>query len=121
MPRMLLERYRNLYVRFNGSGNLARPAMDASPSLANVDFGINGEFEWKPMTSASKTEGAKTVLVSASGKNSPAVVALDITNPNDAWYPLPLWEFNLRDTSIDHAFSTAKLADPSVEIPDNSG
>ncbi|WNZ62653.1 PilC/PilY family type IV pilus protein [Myxococcus sp. MxC21-1] len=121
MPRMLLERYRNLYVRFNGSGNLARPAMDASPSLANVDFGINGEFEWKPMTSASKTEGAKTVLVSASGKNSPAVVALDITNPNDAWYPLPLWEFNLRDTSIDHAFSTAKLADPSVELPDNAG
>ncbi len=121
MPRMLLERYRNLYVRFNGSGNLPRPSMDASPSTANVDFGIPGRPAWTPSTSASKTEGAKTVLVSASGKNSPAVVALDITNANDPWYPLPLWEFDLRAPSIDQAFSTAKVENPNIDIPDNSG
>ncbi|ATB44812.1 DUF4114 domain-containing protein [Corallococcus macrosporus] len=121
MPRMLLDRYRNTYVRFNGSGNLARPSMDASPIIANVDFGIPGRPAWTPSTSASKTEGAKTVLVSASGKNSPAVVALDVTNPEDPWYPLPLWEFNLRDSSIEHAFSVAKVADPSVVFPDNAG
>ncbi|NVJ00227.1 DUF4114 domain-containing protein [Myxococcus sp. AM009] len=121
MPRMLLERYRNTYVRFNGSGNLPRPSMDASPTIANVDFGITGQPAWTPSTTSSKTQGAKTVLVSASGKNSPAVVALDITNPSDAWYPLPLWEFNLRDTSIELAFSTAKAVDPSVNFPDNAG
>ncbi|WP_426756447.1 DUF4114 domain-containing protein [Myxococcus sp. Y35] len=121
MPRMLLERYRNTYVRFNGSGNLARPSMDASPSIANVDFGLSGQPAWTPSPTASRTQGAKTVLVSASGKNSPAVVALDITNPEDSWYPLPLWEFNLRDPAIDFAFSSAKVADPTVNFPDNSG
>ncbi|WIG94434.1 DUF4114 domain-containing protein [Myxococcus sp. SDU36] len=121
MPRMMLERYRNLYVRFNGSGNLLRPSMDASPSIANVDFGIPNRPAWTPSSSASKTEGAKTVLVSASGKNSPAVVALDVTNANDPWYPLPLWEFNLREPALEQAFSTAKLVNPLIDIPDNSG
>ncbi|NOJ80561.1 PilC/PilY family type IV pilus protein [Myxococcus xanthus] len=121
MPRMQLERYRNTYVRFNGSGNLPRPSMDASPQVANVDFGIPGQPAWTRATSANKTQGAKTVLVSASGKNSPAVVALDITHPDDAWYPLPLWEFNLREPSIELAFSSAKIVDPTVDFPDNSG
>ncbi|GHG86190.1 DUF4114 domain-containing protein [Comamonas sp. JC664] len=121
MPRMLLERYRNLYVRFNGSGNLPRPTMDASPSIANVDFGIPNRQPWTRATSASKTQGAKTVLVSASGRNSPVVFALDVTSANDAWYPLPLWEFDLRDPGTELAFSTAKVTDPTIDLPDNSG
>ncbi|QDE87773.1 pilus assembly protein [Myxococcus xanthus] len=121
LPRMLLSQYRNLYVRFNGSGALSRPSMDASPSIANVDFGIPNTAAWTRSTTASKTQGAKTVLVSGSGKNSPAVIALDITHPDDAWYPLPLWEFDLRSSNIEHAFSTAKVTTPEVQLPDNSG
>ncbi|MFP2931216.1 pilus assembly protein, partial [Pyxidicoccus sp. 3LG] len=121
LPRTLLERYRNLYVQFPGSGTLPKPQVDASPTIANVDFGINNKPAWTRATSASKTTGAKTVLVSASGKNSPAVFALDITNPNDSWYPLPLWEFNLKDSSTDLAFLAARLRDSRVTFPDNSG
>jgi type IV pilus assembly protein PilY1 len=121
LPRLLLERYRNLYVQFPGSGDLPRPQVDASPTVANVDFGISGKPAWTRATSASRTTGAKTVMVSASGRNSPAVFALDITDPSNAWYPLPLWEFNLRNPAIDLAFLAAKNAGAAVTYPDNSG
>ncbi|MBZ4420813.1 DUF4114 domain-containing protein [Myxococcus sp. RHST-1-4] len=121
LPRLLLERYRNLYVRFPGTGDLPRPQVDASPTIANVDFGISNKPAWTRATSASKTTGAKTVLVSASGRSSPAVFALDITDPADSWYPLPLWEFNLKDPAIDLAFLAARNAGASVTYPDNSG
>ncbi|NMO20052.1 DUF4114 domain-containing protein [Pyxidicoccus fallax] len=121
LPRLLLERYRNLYVQFPGSGDLPRPQVDASPVLANVDFGIPNKPAWTRATTASKTQGAKTVLVSATGKGSPALFALDVTHPADAWYPLPLWEFNLKDAAIDLAFNTARNANPQVVFPDNSG
>ncbi|MCP3136539.1 DUF4114 domain-containing protein [Pyxidicoccus xibeiensis] len=121
LPRLLLERYRNLYVQFPGSGNLPKPQVDASPTIANVDFGISGKPAWTRATASSKTTGAKTVLVSASGRNSPAVFALDITHPADSWYPLPLWEFSLKDASIDLAFLGAQQRDSRVTFPDNSG
>ena len=94
---LLLERYRNLYVQFPGSGTLPKPQADASPTIANVDFGLmdggTRKYEWKLSPVLSKTDGAKTVLVSASGKSSPAIYALDITQPGTTGYPLPLWEF----------------------------
>ncbi|MFP2928952.1 pilus assembly protein, partial [Pyxidicoccus sp. 3LG] len=125
LPRTLLERYRNLYVQFPGSGTLPKPQADASATIANVDFGLEDggtrKHEWKLSPTLSKADGAKTVLVSATGKNSPAVYALDITRPGTAGYPLPLWEFNLRDAAIDGAFTAARGADPTVNHPDNSG
>ncbi|QAT82563.1 putative pilus biogenesis operon protein [Corallococcus coralloides] len=127
MPNLLLSQYRNQYVRFRGSGTLPKPQMDASPSIANMDFGdrdnwdASTKYTWKPETTAKKKRGAKTVLVSASGKASPVVFAMDITNPNDSWYPLPLWEFSLADTDVASAFTSAIGADNTVLMPDNSG
>ncbi|MGE6759990.1 DUF4114 domain-containing protein [Corallococcus interemptor] len=126
LPRLLLERYVNRYARFLGSGNLPRPQVDASPTIANVDLGIPGKPAWTLSSTASRTQGAKTVLVSATGKGSPAVFALDITRPDlPAQYPLPLWEFSLADTAVQQAFTDARNADRStprkVKLPDDSG
>ncbi|GMU00311.1 hypothetical protein KH5H1_44310 [Corallococcus caeni] len=131
MPNLMLGQYRNQYVRFRNSGVLPRPQMDASPSIANVDLGDRNDwnsginYTWTPATTEQKQKGAKTVLVSATGKASPVVFALDITNPSDTWYPLPLWEFSLADTDVTSAFTAAIIADPSnpktVVMPDNSG
>ncbi|MBZ4372964.1 DUF4114 domain-containing protein [Corallococcus sp. AS-1-6] len=127
MPNLLLSQYRNQYVRFRGSGTLPKPQMDASPSIANMDFGDRDnwdatiKYNWKPETTAQKKRGAKTVLVSASGKASPVVFAMDITNPNDSWYPLPLWEFSLANTDVASAFTSAIATDNTVLMPDNSG
>ncbi|HZI16719.1 MAG TPA: pilus assembly protein, partial [Myxococcus sp.] len=122
LPRGLLERYRNLYVQYSGAGPM--PSVDASPSIANVDFGITGQPAWTVLSSAaSKTQGAKTVLVTATGKKSPIVTALDITDPTKPWYPLPLWEFNMDDDNIDDAFWDSWLLNPLsfVTWPDNAG
>ncbi|MCP3136545.1 DUF4114 domain-containing protein [Pyxidicoccus xibeiensis] len=122
LPNLMLEHYRNLYVQVPSAGTPPpKPQVDASPTIANVDLGIAGQPKWTPSPVLSKTTGAKTVLVSSTGKGSPAVFALDITNPADAWYPLPLWEFNLRDTNIDLAFTLNRLINPSVLHPDNTG
>ncbi|NOK07608.1 DUF4114 domain-containing protein [Corallococcus exercitus] len=132
MPNLLLGQYRNQYVRFRGSGTLPKPQMDASSAIANMDFGDRNDWDasikytWKPETTAQKQKGAKTVLVSATGKTSPVVFALDITNPNDSWYPLPLWEFSLADNDVATAFTAAVAANvpnaPNpVLMPDNSG
>ncbi|RKH70662.1 DUF4114 domain-containing protein [Corallococcus interemptor] len=127
MPNLLLSQYRNQYVRFRGSGTLPRPQMDASPTIANMDFGDRDDWDasikytWKPAANAQKQKGAKTVLVSATGKTSPVVFALDITNPKDSWYPLPLWEFSLADADVATAFTKAIKDDSSVLMPDNSG
>ncbi|WP_375745383.1 DUF4114 domain-containing protein [Corallococcus interemptor] len=126
LPRLLLERYVNRYARFLGSGNLPRPQVDASPTIANVDFGVPGKPAWTMSSTPSRTQGAKTVLVSATGKGSPAVFALDITRPDlPAQYPLPLWEFSLADGAVQQAFTDARNADRSspkkVKLPDDSG
>ncbi|WP_404372615.1 DUF4114 domain-containing protein [Corallococcus coralloides] len=126
LPRLLLERYVNRYARFLGSGNLPRPQVDASPTIANVDFGVPGKPAWTMSSTPSRTQGAKTVLVSATGKGSPAVFALDITRPDlPAQYPLPLWEFSLADGAVQQAFTDARNADRTspkkVKLPDDSG
>ncbi|RKG70892.1 DUF4114 domain-containing protein [Corallococcus sp. CA054B] len=130
MPNLMLEQYRNQYVRFRGSGTLPKPQMDASPSIANVDLGDrndwndNIKYTWTPATTAQKQQGAKTVLVSATGKTSPVVFALDITDPKKTdRYPLPMWEFSLADMDVASAFTKAVKDDSTgtVKLPDNSG
>ncbi|MBU8896356.1 DUF4114 domain-containing protein [Corallococcus sp. M34] len=121
LPRMLLDRYRNNYVQFPGSSSLPRPQVDASAAIANVDLGISNKPAWTPENTASRSTGAKTVLVSATGKNSPVVFSLDITNPTDSWYPLPMWEFSLADATVNAAFSTARATSSAVKLPDNTG
>ncbi|NRD43440.1 DUF4114 domain-containing protein [Corallococcus exiguus] len=125
MPNMMLSQYRNQYVRFRGSATLPKPQIDASPTIANVDLGTKATwtdasitFDWKPSATASRNLGAKTVLVSASGKSNPTVFALDITRPDlPAQYPLPMWEFSLADSTVATEFGK----DPSVVPPDNTG
>ncbi|NNB86071.1 DUF4114 domain-containing protein [Corallococcus exiguus] len=127
MPRMMLGQYRNQYVRFRNSGTLVRPQMDATPAIANVDLGDkNGwdtgiKYDWTPLKTENKKQGAKTVLVSATGKTSPVVFSLDITNPKDAWYPSPMWEFSFMDTTMASYFSAAQVLNSAVLLPDNSG
>ncbi|TQF14251.1 DUF4114 domain-containing protein [Myxococcus llanfairpwllgwyngyllgogerychwyrndrobwllllantysiliogogogochensis] len=121
LPRLLLNRYINNYVQHVSLANPPRPQMDASPTIANVDFGIPGQPAWTPRTIESKTEGAKTVLVSASGRNSPAVFALDITNPDATYFPTPLWEFNLADSTILNFFTNAANNNAAVQLPDGTG
>ncbi|NPC68607.1 DUF4114 domain-containing protein [Corallococcus exiguus] len=134
LPYGLLGRYRNQYAVFQGSGTLARPSMDASPSIANVDFGNLSPAKpaWTP-SSADTKKGAKTVLVSASGKTSPLVFAMDITSPDKvgtAQYPIPMWEFDMLNTqvtatannrTVTDAFTTARNSNASVNLPDTKG
>ncbi|RKH65006.1 DUF4114 domain-containing protein [Corallococcus llansteffanensis] len=127
MPRLMLGQYRNQYVRFRGSGSLVRPQMEASASIANVDLGDTDDWKdttkytWTPATTAQKQRGAKTVLVSATGKTNPVVFSLDITDPTKSWYPLPLWEFSLADSVVNTAFSAAQVITPTLLLPDNTG
>ncbi|MCP3099035.1 DUF4114 domain-containing protein [Myxococcus sp. K15C18031901] len=120
MPRLLLQRYVNNYVIHQSLANAPRPSMDASPTIANVDFGGLGQ-QWQVSGSADKSKGAKTVLVSASGRTSPAIFALDITKPQDSSYPVTLWEFNLATPAITTAFAAKAADDAEVLIPDSSG
>src|SRR5215217_1463619 len=124
MPRILLDRYRYLYAKYPGTGDKPKPQMDASPTITNVDFG-GLAAKWTPASGTTVTarplKGARTVLVSASGRSSPAVFALDITNPGTATYPTPLWEFDLRNTALFDEFSDAADDDEDVLLPDNSG
>ncbi len=117
LPRGLLERYVNGYASFFGSADLARPTLDASATVANVDFGIPGSPPWtiNDDLSTMKSEGAKTVLLSSTGRNSPILFGLDVTDPSQSWYPLPLWEYSLLDEDLSDAFSTAAV------LPDNAG
>ncbi|RKH59457.1 DUF4114 domain-containing protein [Corallococcus aberystwythensis] len=122
LPFGSLSRYRNQYATFLGSGDLPKPSMDASASIANVDFGnLPGSKPAWTWSMDARDKGAKTVLVSATGKTSPNVFALDITDPTHDNYPLPLWEFSLADTTIADAFRQANLNDASVVRADTSG
>jgi type IV pilus assembly protein PilY1 len=127
MPGLMMSQYRNQYVRFRNSGTLVRPTMDASPAISNVDLGDKNDwasdikYTWTPKASADKKQGAKTVLVSATGKGSPVLFSLDITDPTKSWYPMPMWEFSLTDVPMATYFSAARTADSTVLLPDNSG
>ncbi|MCY1044372.1 PilC/PilY family type IV pilus protein [Corallococcus sp. bb12-1] len=120
MPYNLLSRYRHQYARFADSITQPRPSLDASPTIANVDLaGLAGSKPpWTP-SMADKDKGAKTVLVSASGKTSPVVFSLDITDPTNARYPNPMWEFSMMETPMNDHFSSL-LINPLGKRPDSS-
>ncbi|QSQ11596.1 DUF4114 domain-containing protein [Myxococcus landrumensis] len=124
MPRLMLDRYRYLYVRYRDSATKPKPSMDASPTIGNVDFGGLGP-KWTIPSNAQTPDkpfkGARTVLVSASGRTSPAVFALDITRPDTSNYPYPMWEFSMNDAEMRDAFRDAGVLNNNVRMPDNSG
>jgi type IV pilus assembly protein PilY1 len=64
-----------------------------------------------------RNQGAKTALVSSGGKGSPVVLALDVTQPENAGtYPIPLWEFDLA------AFANSfNLATPPLAVDGSGG
>lgn len=124
LPRALLGSYADGYLQ--RLSPVVRPQIDASPTLANVDLGLNGRPPWTIAPAPNPSAGAKTVLVSATGKGNPAVFALDITDPSKPWYPLPMWEYLLQDAERDLTFSAAlglamrdNLQRP--DVPDGSG
>jgi len=113
LPRGLLGRYVGNYLRW-GSKSLPasipaadRPPtparFDGSPAIADVDLGV-GSYDPKKsnvstsaawtVKSAKADEGGKTVIVSGMGSTQPLYLAIDVTNPNDVNYPLPMWEFS---------------------------
>jgi type IV pilus assembly protein PilY1 len=124
LPRALLGSYADGYLQ--RVSPVVRPQIDASPTLAHVDLGLNGRPAWTLAPDANPSAGAKTVLVSATGKGNPAVFSLDITDPSKPWYPLPMWEYLLQDAERDLAFSLAlgqavRDSQPRPDVPDGSG
>lgn len=117
LPRGLLDRYVNSYASFRNVSQEPQPSMDASPTIANVDFGIPNQEPWK-LKNDSKTQGAKTVLVSSTGRRSPALYALDITDPSMTEYPRPLWEYPVNNTVLTGAFASSAT---TVPLPDVTG
>lgn len=90
LPRKLLGNYVNNYV--NDTSN--RASLNASPSVADIDLGgLSGKPAWTP-SSADPAIGAKTVLVMAAGPTNSLALALDITDPTSASFPMPMWEFS---------------------------
>ncbi len=55
---------------------------------------------WKISSPVKPLEGAKTVLVSATGPRQGVVFSLDITDPSSTTYPLPMWEFDLGQDTV---------------------
>jgi type IV pilus assembly protein PilY1 len=115
LPGKMLNRYVETYLRAPRDD---RPpaTMDASPTFASVDLGQNNNPEssgtndynskkgynqphantaWQLSTDPTRATGAKTVLASATGPNQSVLFALDVTNPNHANYPWPMWEYDM--------------------------
>ena len=118
VPHGILDRLLNHYVQYVPGQFAAGAKVDAPPSVADVDFGGMPQ-RWQ--ISTEKDQGAKTVLVSATGAGSPTVFALDVTRPDAAGYPIPLWEFSLDSAPLVSLFSDAVLAGSSVTLPDARG
>lgn len=140
LPRKLLPYYVNSYVRSSAS---KMPLVDASPSVADVDLGSTAATysptqgipssvipTWKISSPVKPLEGAKTVLVTATGPGQGVLFALDITDPSSTTYPLPMWEFDMgQDTvytdskgikyTVESAFTDIKPA--AALTPDTAG
>jgi type IV pilus assembly protein PilY1 len=115
LPGSLLSRYINHYVAYRpGDVVDSGAAVNASPTVADVDLG-GTSGAWTP--DSQRDRGAKTVLVSTTGKTENTVFALDVTRPDD---PVPLWEYTLNQ-GRDLAFSAARLLDSNVRLPDTRG
>jgi type IV pilus assembly protein PilY1 len=119
LPGRLLPRYIDGYVR----AQLAdRPpaTLDASPAVGPVDLGPQTNFDnngvgqysarrgyepdnnnaWTRYADPRENRGAKTVLVSAAGPQQSVLFALDVSRPGDAYYPWPMWEFDMRHSAF---------------------
>ncbi|MFP2928029.1 pilus assembly protein PilY [Pyxidicoccus sp. 3LG] len=114
LPGKMLPNYVETYLR---TPRADRPpaTMDASPTFAAVDLGQNTNTEgsgandynskrgytpaattaWNLNTDPTRNTGAKTVLASSTGPNQSVFFALDVTNPQSANYPWPMWEFDM--------------------------
>ena len=108
MPRKLLPYYVNSYLR---QGNAKRPQVDASAHVMDVDLGsteyhaVRGlardtTQKWSLGPVGNPSQGAKSVLVASTGPMSSVVFALDVTDPRQATYPLPMWEFDMAEDKV---------------------
>ncbi len=115
LPGTLLPRYINHYVAYRpGDVVDGAAAVNASPTVADVDLGGAGGA-WT--VDGQPGRGAKTVLVSTTGKNENTVFALDVTQAND---PKPLWEYTLNQ-GLNTLFTAARILDSNVRLPDTKG
>jgi type IV pilus assembly protein PilY1 len=125
LPRKLLPNYVNNYVGDTGD----RAALNASPSVADVDLGgLSGQAAWTP-SSTDPAKGAKTALVMSAGPTNSLAFALDITDPTSASFPTPMWEFSPYSDELTVGAKTgttrslfALLSDSTpVLLPDDGG
>lgn len=148
LPGKLLRFYVENYIR---SQDKSRRAMvDAAPAVAFVDLRNDTQYSpttgynpatgtpWVLNTTPGAREGAKSVLVSATGPSQSVFFALDVTNPADTVnYPGVMWELDVqRDrfresgtipgepctlTDTDSACRTLERIFPSDMKPDTGG
>lgn len=102
-PGKLLPAYVQDYVSPSST-----PLLEGTPAVAEVDLG-GTSLPWTPATSPGGA-GAQTVLVGATGRAHGSVFALDVTRPDDAAYPAPLWEYSL-STVLGWSWPTASRPD----------
>ncbi|MCE9668564.1 DUF4114 domain-containing protein [Myxococcus stipitatus] len=116
LPGSLLSRYVKHYVSYRpGEVPEGGAVVNASPTVADVDLGGLGGPPWTRSDAPGK--GAKTALVSTTGKDQNVVFALDISDPRD---PRPLWEYTLND-GLDALFLEAWKSNHDVLLPDSRG
>lgn len=68
--------------------------VDGSPLAWDACIGAGGSFTTSAGTTVSTSCAWRTVLVGSSGAGGKTIYALDITNPTDANFGNPLWEFS---------------------------
>jgi type IV pilus assembly protein PilY1 len=107
LPGKMLRYYVENYIR--SQDKTRRAMVDAAPSVAFVDLRNATEYlpstghnpatgaQWVLNQTPGAREGAKTVLVSATGPSQSVFFALDVTNPTDTTnYPGVMWEFDMQ-------------------------
>ncbi|MCP3102474.1 DUF4114 domain-containing protein [Myxococcus sp. K15C18031901] len=116
LPGLLMSRYAKHYVSYRpGEVPEGGAVVNASPTVADVDLGNLAQPPWT--RSRVPTRGAKTTLVSTTGKDQNVVFALDISDPKD---PLPLWEYLLNE-GLESDFAEARRRNSRVKLPDTRG
>lgn len=92
MPRSMLSNYVTNYTLYDPLGTTTLASLNAHPVTEDVDLGGMSDV-WLP--SAVRAQGAKTVLVSATGSKNPIIFGLDVSNPTLATYPVPMFEYDM--------------------------
>ncbi|NMO16053.1 pilus assembly protein PilY [Pyxidicoccus fallax] len=128
LPGKMLGNYVESYLRTSLDDKPAAK-LDSPPTFANVDLGQNANPDnagthdynvrkgytpdpataWRLNNDPTQNIGAKTVLASAAGPDQSVFFALDVTNPNHANYPWPMWEFDIAN-ELYHAFDNSGVA-----------